>query len=537
MDPQPSKPECGNASKVKVYGEIPTQTARSRKSGLSMPAGRRVDGRHEIDDHSAFDDPLKTGASLQKAECPNALRNGGRVTRKSESRSSDSGSTWRRRLIALFIVSLVIPWIFSIGPARMSVYRLTLCITILPCAFLWVTGRTGKMRIADFAVILFSCWRAASFFVMDGSIALQTIGISFVETLGAYFLARACVRSADDFRAMAKTLFVVIAVMMPFALIEATTGSRVILKVFGTLLPTYQDFGMEFRAGLVRVQGPFDHSILFGAFCSTGFALTFLVVGFRNRFIERYGKAGIVAFTAALSLSAGPVLGIAIQCMLIAWKRLADAIGMKLLSIVTITSYLVVQGIFWVANRSMIEFVVGRLTFDPMSYWSRNLIFEYAWHSVANHPLFGTAMGRWDRPLWMPASIDNFWLAFAVMNGIPSALLLALAVLFCVVSTGWKSGLDEKQEACRTAYIIAVLNWCLVGMTVYYWDAAYVLFLLLLGSGLWIRDSKPDAALATGEANLPRSRLQKTRALPVHAEFGGGRRTNRVRRLEKSLLE
>jgi len=137
----------------------------------------------------------------------------------------------------------------------------------------------------------------------------------------------------------------------------------------------------------------------------------------------------------------------------------------------------------------------------------------------------------------MPASIDNFWLAFAVMNGIPSALLLALAVLFCIVSIGWKSGLDEKQEECRTAYIIVVLNWCLVGMTVYYWDAAYVLFLLLLGSGLWIRDSMPDAALAPGAANLQRSRLQKTLAMPVHAEIGSGRRNNRVRRLEKSWLE
>ncbi len=480
---------------------------------MSTPAGRR-EGRRDDIDESAFTPPQMAAASLRRAKRLTATVDRGRAARQSEG-SSDSGSVWRRRLIALFIISLVIPWVFPIGSARMSVYRLTLCVTILPSVFLWVTGRSGKMRTADFAVIFFTCWRAASFLVVDGTVAFQAIGISFVETLGAYFLARWCVRSADDFRAMAMTLFVVIVMMMPFALLEATTGSRAILRVFGTLLPTYQDIGMEFRAGLVRVQGPFDHSILFGAFCSGGFALTFLVVSFRSRFIGKYGKAGIVAFTAALSLSAGPVLGIAIQCLLIAWKRLADVIGVKFLSIVTMTSYLIVQGVFWVAwNRSLVEFLLGKLTFDPMSYWSRRLIFECAWLSVANHPLFGTTTGRWDRPVWMPASIDNFWLAFAVMHGIPSALLLGLAVLASVVPIGLKSGLDEQQAECRTAYIITVLNWCVVGMTVYYWDAAYALFLLVLGSGLWIRASVPNAALAPGAASTssrllksPRSRL------------------------------
>ena len=525
MDLPPSQPKGGIASKVTVQSEIPTQTVRSGRSLTSTPAGRRADRRDNIDE-SAFNAPPRTAPSLRSAEPSTATVNLGRATRQSEGRSSESGLVWRRRLIALFIISLVIPWVFPIGSARMSVYRLTLCVTILPSVFLWVTGRSGKIRTADFAVIFFTCWRAASFLVVDGTVAFQAIGICFVETLGPYFLARSCVRTADDFRAMASTLFVVIALMLPFALVEAATGSRVILRVFGTLLPTYQNSGMELRAGLARVQGPFDHFILFGAFCSSGFALTFLVVGFRRSFIERCGKAGVVAFAAALSLSAGPVLGIAIQCLLIAGKRLADAIGARFFGIVAI-AYLVLQGIFWASNRSLIEFVLGKLTFDPMSYWSRNLIFSHAWLSIANHPLFGTATGRWDRPVWMPPSIDNFWLAFAVMNGIPSALLLALAVLVCVVSISWKSGLDEKQAECRAAYIITVLNWCLVGMTVYYWDAAYALFLLLLGSGLWIRDIIPDAALTPGTAlvrprlsKVPRSRLQRPLTIPIHSEVG-----------------
>ncbi|MGO4441355.1 O-antigen ligase domain-containing protein [Rhizobium sp. RAF56] len=388
----------------------------------------------------------------------------------------------------------------------MSIYRLILCATILPCIGLWVTGRAGRVRVADLAVILFCCWRAISFLVVDGAVALQPVVISFVETLGAYFLARCCIRNADDFQAMAKIFFFVILAMLPFALLETMTGTRVTLRVFGVLLPTYHDIALEFRGGLVRVQGPFDHSILFGLFCSSGFALSVLVVGFQRPFFATWCKAGVVAFTAALSLSAGPILGLAVQFLLLGWKRLADAMGAKLLGVITISVYSCAQLVFWISGRSLNEFVIGKLTFDPMSYWSRGLIFQYAWESVLNHSLLGTGMGRWDRPLWMPASIDNLWLAFAVMHGLPAAALLCAAVTCCVVPVGLKRGLGKRESEYRAAYIITVVNWCLVGMTVYYWDGTYVLVILFLGSGLWVLDAEIPAmphVTRVGRASAP----------------------------------
>ena len=420
---------------------------------------------------------------------------------------------WHRWIVAFFIVSLAVPWVFPIGSARMSIYRLILCVTILPCIVFWATGRAGKIRAADLAVISFCCWRAISFLVVDGAVALQPVAISFVETLGAYFLARCCIRNADDFQAMAKVLFFVIVAMLPFALLEAMTGSRVILRIFGVLLPTYGDIALEIRGGLVRVQGPFDHSILFGVFCSSGFALSVLVVGLHRPFWERWCKGGVVAFTAALSLSAGPILGVAVQFSLLCWKRLADAIGMKFLSFITISSYASAQLVFWISNRSLTEFVIGKLTFDPMSYWSRGLIFHYAWLSILNHPLLGTAMGRWDRPVWMVASIDNVWLAFAVMHGLPAAALLGVAVIFCIVPVALKRGLTQREREYRAAYVITVVNWCLVGITVYYWDGAYALVILFMGSGLWVLDANVPSPVARG-ARM--GRVSSPSAMRIH---------------------
>jgi len=400
---------------------------------------------------------------------------------------------WQRWAVTLFVVSLAIPWVFPIGSARMSVYRLILCATIIPCLALWASGRAGRIRLADLAIVLFSCWRAVSFFAVNGMPALQSVGITSLETLGAYFLARCYIRTADDFRSMATTLCIVIAAMLPFVLIETVTGSRLILHIFGTLLPTYPESGLEIRKGLARVQGPFDHPILFGVFCSSGFALAILVAGFRQNSFVRWGKGGIVAVAAALSLSAGPLLGIALQALLLGWKGLARVIGVRLLVILSFALWAAIQLASWAMNRSVVEMVIARLTFDPLSYWVRNIIFDYARMSMFNHPLFGTGLSQWDRPSWLPPSIDNMWFATAVMSGIPAVTFLGAAVFLALAPIALKQGLAERETEYRAAYLISVVNWCLVGTTVAYWDAAYVLVIFLLGSGLWILEDRAAA--------------------------------------------
>ena len=71
----------------------------------------------------------------------------------------------------------------------------------------------------------------------------------------------------------------VIALLFPFAVYEWITGNKPILSAFSAVFPTVEITMMEPRLGFWRVQGPFPHSIVFGVFCGSIFALTLLVAG------------------------------------------------------------------------------------------------------------------------------------------------------------------------------------------------------------------------------------------------------------------
>ncbi|QRM53201.1 O-antigen ligase family protein [Sinorhizobium sp. BG8] len=393
----------------------------------------------------------------------------------------------------MFLIALSIPWIIEIGSLRLSIYRFLLCLAVVPCICLWLTGRAGRIRIVDLLVISFVSWKGLTLILLHGpQQAMQPVGISFVETLGAYFLPRCFIRNADDFRTMVKLLFIVVASMVPLGLLETATGFPATQHLFRLVLPTYPDTDMGWRSGLFRAQGAFEHPILFGVVCSTAFILTFLVLGYQRSLAEKGAKAGIVVLATGLAVSSGPLLGIALQCLLLGWKRCADAIGLRTMWSLTLAGVLAYAVASLTLHRSVIEIVIARLTFDPMSYWSRNLIWEYGWSSVSNHPVLGTGLGRWDRPQWMAESIDNFWLGTAVIHGLPALLLICGTVLAALMTVGLKRGLDERHREYRAAYLITIISTCLVGQTVHLWDAAFVLFVFLLGSGIWFLDAAPS---------------------------------------------
>ena len=152
----------------------------------------------------------------------------------------------------VFLVSLGVPWILTVGPLSLPSPRLILLAMVLPCLAQWMTGRAGRIRAADIAILLFCLWCALSLVMVHGAaFAVQPAGMLFVETMGAYLLSRCYIRSADDFLNMARVLFRIVAFLFPFALIEALTGRNVLLELFTVILPSYPDSGLIFAAAFI----------------------------------------------------------------------------------------------------------------------------------------------------------------------------------------------------------------------------------------------------------------------------------------------
>ena len=87
----------------------------------------------------------------------------------------------------------------------------------------------------------------------------------------------------------------------------------------------------------------------------------------------------------------------------------------------------------------------------------------------------------------MSTSIDNFWLLLAMRYGLPAPFLLLLTLLSIFLALGFKKGLDDKITAYRTGFLISMIGFFVVGWTVHFWDAGYVLFTIC--DGQWHLDA------------------------------------------------
>jgi hypothetical protein len=410
--------------------------------------------------------------------------------------------------ISLFLLALLVPWVIYVGPMRMSLYRIVLLVTVLPCVGMWVAGKAGRIRIADIALVLYWLLGALSFIGNNGPfVSMQPVGIGFIETFGAYLLARCYIRNADDFYSMVHLLFLIVAVLFPFAILELLTGINILSNLFEAFWPTTTMLlgPDEKRAGLSRVRSVFDHAILFGVIMGNIFALVHLVLGYQKTFFQRGLRSGIVAMTSFCSLSAGPFVALAIQGFLLCWNWVLGRIQSRWKILIGLLSGIVLA-IELFAKRSPVEISMTYILYDPMSYWYRVMEWKYAWASIMNYPLFGIGMHEWERGEGMVyASIDCYWLSLAVQRGLPTVCLLLLSFFCIFLGVSFKKGFSDRLNDYRTGFLITMMAYFLVGWTVAFWDHAYVLFLFLMGSGVWMLDVDANERAFPGKGR-PRGR-------------------------------
>lgn len=368
----------------------------------------------------------------------------------------------------------------------MSVYRIVLAVLILPCLRLWIASKAGRKRISDITLLLYCLWCALGYIVNNGVASIQSSGIIFIEAAGPYLLARCFIRDADDFYNMIQLQFRIIVFLFPFAIVECVTGQNVLLKLFASIMATPQSEEAT-RNGLTRAVLVFEHPILFGVCTSSVFALSYLVLGRHDSFVRRSLRTGIIGIITFTSLSAGPVSVIAVQGFLLFWNSLLRSVKLRwqILIGLLISLYVTVSS---VANRSALDIATSFFVFDPQSYWFRQVIWRYGSAAAMNHPLFGVGLNNWERPDWMPSSIDNFWLSIAVSHGLPAVFLILLTIFSIFLSLSFKKGLDEKLSAYRTGFLITIVGFCIVLNSVALWDVALAMFFFILGSGVWMLD-------------------------------------------------
>lgn len=426
--------------------------------------------------------------------------------------------------VVFLLVAWVMPFVIYAGPIRLTPYRIALILLFMPCLVWLAQGRAGRPRLTDVLILLFCVWCLVSLTAVHGvGIAAQTGGIQLLETLTPYFLARCCIRNADDFLALVRMLSLVVLALAPFAVVETVTGRNIYMELASYIYQTAGITDKETRWGLRRVQLFFDHPILTGVCLGSILALTHMVWGRELPFVRRWMRSSAVGITAALSLSSGPLGAMVIQIGLMAWDRVTRRIpGRWAILISTVALMLLIMQLM--AKRPLINILLS-YAFEPQSAFFRTLIWEYGTRSVAMYPWFGVGMGAWDRPAWMPPSVDMFWLYNAITYGLPGGLLFFAAFAAALISVISARRLDARHTDYRTAYLISMASWFLTGWAVHFWNGTYVFFLLLLGSGMWLCDV---TAVSEGPKKTARNLVsQRSQSVPGNGGHSTERPLNR----------
>ena len=397
----------------------------------------------------------------------------------------------------LFMACLAVPIILQLGSIRLSPYRIVLLAMCLPCIWAWLSGAMGRAQTPDLLVLGIAGWSALSFLHVHGvRNGLEAAGIVFIETLIPYLLARLYIRSLDDFLAMVRMLVVVVMILLPFAIIETVSGWNSLIDAIGSMFPTFPDVAKPLRLGLDRVQGPFEHPILFGVFCGSALALGFYA--FRQ---HRLLITAAVFLTSALSLSSGPMAALVAQVGMIAWDRtfLRHSSRWIWLIALSIAAYVTVD---LISNRSPVEVFISHLAFNSDTAYNRILIWEWGWVNIWQNPWFGLGNGDWQRLWFMTPSVDMFWIQRAMVHGLPVGLFYQLVFIWLICRLVRLQELEERTSRCRAGLVICYIGLYCAGMTVHFWNATFVWLMFLMGSAGWLLDSNRLVGLRPDPAEL-----------------------------------
>ena len=432
-------------------------------------------------------------------------RTGGKTGAKAAGKAGRASSK-NGMLIAMLMLSFVMPFFFSIGGLKLSAYRLYLLAAFFPVLIGWVNGTAGRIRAADILVIIASFWMASAMFVNHGiADQWEFSGILVVETVVPYLAARVMIRDYASFRTFVWWYFTIVLVLLPFAIFENLTGRPILLDIFRPVFNVYYNVNQVPRMGLERAQGSFPHPILLGVFCSSAFALSWYVLSPEKGIIGRIKRPFVVGAAVFSSLSSGAFMGIILQSFLITWDESLKSIKTRW------TLFAIIFGFLYVllelsSNRNAFQIIATELTFSPGTAWNRIHIFNNAIDDVFRSPFFGIGLGEWTRPSWLRASVDNFWLLLALRYGIPAFVLFALAL----ITICWQIGrrpLTGVHARARTGYLIAFISLAISAFTVHLWEATYCLFMFLMGCGVWFIDTDGNEGDAqAGDADTSQDR-------------------------------
>lgn len=451
------------------YTRFPPKTALLEDPA---PVAQNLTGARVLPENSAPEESRRSARSSTR-ESQNTVAAGDRL----------SPVVW------IFLISLIIPIFFSVGNLRLAPVRIVLLIAVVPVIIAWISGKCGRIRLADILFVFCALWMFTSFNLDGGHSTFRYSALAIIEMITPYLMARTFIRSQAQYETMLRILFWFALILLPAAVLESTTKIRLYNMIFDPVFPTFPWANYEPRLGLYRAQTVFEHPILYGvliAFCTLP---VFTLFRQNKGWLASLMRTSPIIGATFFSLSAGAWLGAILQALLSLYKILFRNLSWRwwlALTGVIVLYFAVLFG----SNQPVFQFFSGKLAFDSHTAYHRYLIWFYGWENVWETPIFGRGLADWNRPSWLHSpSIDNLWLVFAIRHGLPGLVFVLGGYIAVLCTLIWARPKSAAICAHREALAFSLIGLAVALVTVHLWSATFNFIMFMLGAGLWMRDA------------------------------------------------
>lgn len=364
------------------------------------------------------------------------------------------------------------------GGSVVTPYRIFLLISVVYSLAQILTGRL-RLVWPDIIIIAATCWIALSLYMTTGGTDALTASISQASDIGfAYLFARCAFRTLRDVRIFLILMAPGLAIMGGLIAVESVTKTNIIQPFFSSITGNPVTGRSTERMGLMRARGGFPHAILAGIFFAS--------------FLSLYALSGIkrmpwlmgvfAALMSFFTVSSAALLALVFGSGLIIYNWLSERfvqLTWKLFFLVSTMTILFLEG---ASNSGSFNLIIRYASLNTGSAYNRVLIWRYGTQNVEKNPWFGIGYADWERPSWMVASIDHYWLLLAIQYGVVVPLLIVLATIMGVFALMRRSLMSSTVDArFQRGIAIAISVFALGAISVALWLEVQVWYFILLG--------------------------------------------------------
>ncbi len=390
-------------------------------------------------------------------------------------------------------------------------------ITLLLLPSLSILARSSRHVIAsDLFVFLTAVWMVGSRIPDDG--LNQSAVASTLELFGGYFVGRAYFYGPLALTAFLRIFKIVISLVIMIAVLDPLFGENVAQTLVASLVHTPGGVPNQDRFGIIRAASTIEIAELYGTVCCVAGSI-FLFMETRRE--AKFFWAGFAFFGCILSLSSGPLLAFMVVILFFLCDHLLQGYAWRWKLVAAMLTVFLLS-VFALSNRP-VSWLVAHMTLDPSTAYFRLYVFDYMLQQVKLSPLVGYGFGSVGHDEFLSTTtVDCVWLVNAARYGVPMVGLFLCANLMTFISFSSKdrsNGVDEFMTKAATGFTQTIVTFMLVGITVHFWNATWMLWAVCLG----IRGAIKEWHRYGG-----RRTAQKSRFGARHAKFAVTAQSSRV---------